>query len=119
MTIAVSQTVGTLWGPVGVTDSSISITLANRVGKGTIAIVVDAELGESRAGLTDESTGTKTESISITLANGVGKGTVAVVVDAKLGEPGAGLTDESTSTKTESFSISITLAKALWGPLGV
>jgi len=76
---AVSITVGSLWGPVGVTDSSISVTLANWVGKGTVAIVVDAKLDES----------------------------------------GAGLTDESTSTKTKGIGISITLAKALWGPLGV
>jgi len=66
---AVSKTVGSLWGPVGVTDSSISvsITLANGVGKGTVAIVVDAELGESGAGLTDESTGTKTEGLGISI----------------------------------------------------
>jgi len=57
----------------------ISRALANGMGEGTIAIVVDAESSVG-AGLTDESTGTKTEGISIgiTLAIGTLWGPVAV-----------------------------------------
>jgi len=118
---AVSKTVGSLWGPVGVTDSSISvsITLANGVGKGTVAIVVDAELGESGAGLTDESTGTKTKGlgISITLVEAL-RGPLGIGGSESWVDGDTTANQGSIAVTIVSFGITLTIG-SLWGSVAV
>jgi len=84
----------------------ISRALANGMGEGTIAVVVDAESSVG-AGLTDESTGTKTQGISIgiTLAIGTLWGPVAV------GET------SGVDASTAESAVAVAVAKGVSGPL--
>merc|ERR1719369_1858899 len=125
---AVSKTVGTLWGPVGVTDSSlgisISITLANALW-GPVAVrgTSGVKAGTAQSAAVEGSVAVA-PGISRPLADEVSKSTGSVATIARVE---TGLTDESTGAKTKttvsiesiSISISITLANSLWGPVAV
>merc|ERR1719357_1147681 len=114
----VSQTVSSLWGPLGVVGG-VGVSLGGPLAK-SASVAGGLESGGDDSGPAWVALGQDWSvpgvGLSVALADGVGKGAVAVVCNAELGQTGAGLMDESAA---EGIGLSLTLAKSLWGPVAV
>ena len=111
-----SQTVSSLWGPLGVVGGvGVSGPLAQSASVAGGLESWGNDSGPAWVAL-GQDWSVPGVGLGVALADGVGEGAVAVVCDAELGQTGAGLMDESAA---EGIGLSLTLAKSLWGPVAV
>jgi len=116
-TVVSSNSASVSVAKTGIAQSiGISRALADRVGEGTVAVVVDAESSVG-TGLTDKSTGTKTEGISISI-------TLMEALGGPLGV-GGGKSRVDGDTAADQGSVAIAVGSisgalaigTLWGPV--